>query len=443
VYVVIVGAGEVGTAIARSLSNTHDVAVIDIDGTRVENLMYDTDVLGIEGDGADLDTLEEASVGDADILIASTDDDETNLVTCSTTMTVTDAFTIARVKSAKFLRTWQRSERAFGIDHMVATNLLTAETIARIVGLPAAQDVGMFADGLVQMAEFEIPESSPVANRTVQEADRYESLTFAAVLRADSVVIPRGETTLEPGDEVIVIGSPESVHTFAHELEPDTDGTPNILIVGGSDIGYHTARLLQERGLKPRLVERDHDRARSLAESLDGTTVLEGDATDRGFLERERIDDVDIVVTALDNDEKNLLAGLLAKRLGAKRAVAVVDSGGYVDLFEEVGIDVAVNPRKATAEEITRFTRKHRAENVAIIESDRAEVLEIEIDDGSVLVDRPIRESVTDLPGGVVIGAISRDGELVIPRGDTVVERGDHVVVFVDSESLAEASDRL
>jgi len=442
-YVVIVGAGEVGSAIAASLADSHDVAVIDIDGARVEGLMYDTDVLGIEGDGADIDTLEEANIDEADILIASTDDDETNIVTCSTTMTVTEAFTISRVKNAKYLRTWQGSDRAFGIDHMVATNLLTAETIARVVGLPAAQDVEVFADGLVQMAEFEISESSPVANLTVQEADRYESLTFAAVLRNDSVIIPRGGTVLEPGDDVIVIGSPESVHTFAHELEPDSDGKPNILIIGGSDVGYHTARLLQERGLKPRLVEQDHDRARELAESLEGTTVLKSDATDREFLLQEGIEDVDIVITALDNDEKNLLAGLLAKRLGAGRAVTVVDSGAYVDLFEEVGIDVAVNPREATAEEITRFTREHQAENVAIIESDRAEVLEIEVDEESVLVDRPIRESVGDLPEGVVLGAITRDGELVIPRGDTIVERGDHVVVFVEIDSLEEASSKL
>ncbi|QIO23688.1 Trk system potassium transporter TrkA [Haloarcula sp. JP-L23] len=439
-YVVIVGAGEVGSAIAESLADTHDVAVVDIDGDRVEELVYDVDVLGVEGDGADLETLADANIERADILIASTDDDETNIVTCGTAMTVTDTFTISRVKSAKFLRTWEQSERAFGVDHMVATNLLTAEAITRVVGLPAAQDVETFADGLVQMAEFEIAETSPVANQTVQEADRYESLTFAAILRGDDVVIPRGETVLEPGDDVIVIGSQESVHTFAHEIAPDVDGARNILVVGGSDVGYHTARLLQDRGLKPRLVEQNHERARELAEELEGTTVLESDATDREFLEREHVADVDIVVAALDNDEKNLLASLLAKRLGANRAVAVVDSGAYVPLFEAVGVDVAVNPREATAEEITRFTREHQAENVAIIESDRAEVLEIEVGPESVLADRPIRESVDDLPEGVVIGAITRDGELVIPRGDTVIQQGDHVVLFVDAESLEAAS---
>lgn len=442
-YVVIIGAGEVGSNIAKSLSDGHDVAVIDIDGSHVDNLMYEVDVLGIQGDGTDLDTLKEANVEQADILIASTDDDETNIVTSSTAMTVTDSFTIARIKNAKFLRTWQQSPRAFGIDHMVATNVLAAENIARVVGLPAAQDVELFADGLVQMAEFEISESSPVANLTVQEADRYESLTFASVLREGTVIIPRGETVLKPGDDVIVIGSPESVHTFAHELEPDTNGRPDILIVGGSDIGYHTARLLQERGLKPRLVEQDPDRARELAEALTGTTVLESDGTDRAFLEQAHIGNVDIVVSALGNDERNLLAGLLAKRLGAKRAVAVVGSGEYVKLFEEVGIDVAVHPRKAVAEEITRFTRERQAENVSIIESDRAEILEIEVDEESVLIDRPIRESITSLPEGVVIGAITRNGEFVIPRGDTVIKRGDHVVVFIDGENLDEASTKL
>ncbi|WP_276272543.1 Trk system potassium transporter TrkA [Haloarcula litorea] len=446
-YVVIVGAGEVGSAIADSLAGSHDVAVVDIDGDRVEELMYDIDVLGVTGDGAELETLREAGIADADILIASTNDDETNLVTCGTALTISDAFTISRVKEAKFLRTWERSAGAFGVNHMVATNLLTAETVTRVVGLPAAQDVETFSDGVVQMAEFEIRTGSPVADQTVATADRYESLTFAAILRGDGdaeeVVIPRGDTTIRAGDEVVVIGSPESVRSFAADIAPEVNGVKNVVVVGGSDVGYHTARLLQDRGLKPRLVEQDPVRARELAEELDGTTVLESDATDREFLERERIGDVDVVVAALDNDEKNLLACLLAKRLGADRAVAVVDTGEYVPLFEAVGVDVAVNPREATAEEITRFTRERQAENVAIIESDRAEVLEIEVGDDSVLAGRPIREAVADLPDGVVVGAITRDGELVIPRGDTVVEVGDHVVVFVGRESLDAATAAL
>jgi trk system potassium uptake protein TrkA len=442
-YVVIVGAGEVGSSIAEGLVGNHEVAVIDVDGELVERLMYEIDILGVTGDGTDVRTLREADVTEADIVIASTDDDQTNIVTCGTAKTIGDPFTISRVKSDKFLRTWGGSSGAFGVDHMVATNLLTAETIARIIGLPAAEDVDTFVDGLVQMAEFRIGPETPITNRTVEEADRYESLTFAAVLRNEEVIIPGGETVLKANDDLVVIGSRESVRSFARVVAPDAGNARDVLVIGGSDIGYQTARLLGERGLKPRLIERDPERAREIAEALPETTVLESDATDRDFLEREHVENVDTVVAALESDEKNLLATLLATRIGADRGVAVVDAPGYVDLFEAVGVDVAVNPREAAAEDLTRFTREHGAENVAIIEDDRAEVLEIEIDGGSVLVDQPIRESVRDLPGGVVIGAISRGGELVIPRGNTVIEIGDHVVVFVDADRLDEVGDTL
>jgi trk system potassium uptake protein TrkA len=257
------------------------------------------------------------------------------------------------------------------------------------------------------------------------------------------VVIPTGQTEIQAGDEVVVIGSESSVQALAAEVSPHAGKADDIVIVGGTDIGYQVARLLEEQGLNPRLIEHDPERARELAEKLPGTTVLEHDATDRDFLEREHISEVDTVVSALNRNERNLLTTLLAKRLGAARAVAIVAEMEYVDLFEAVGVDVAVNPREATAEEITRFTRERRAENVALIENDRAEVIEIQIDDASVLAGKPIQESVTELPDGVVIGAITRNGDFVIPRGGTVIEPGDTVVLFVDAEVVDEATAKI
>jgi len=443
VRIVIVGAGEVGSSIAESLSETHEVVVIDIDPERVESLTYSLDVLPVQGDGTDVETLEDADVGDADMVIASTDDDETNIVTCGAARVCGDAFTIARVKNPKYLTAWERTHDAFGVDFMVCTDLLAAETIVGLAGLPTAQDVDTFADGLVQMTEFEIPAESPVADLTVAEADRFDSLTFAAIMREDEVVVPRGDTKIRGGDDVIVIGSPESIRAFSSSIAPDGDGATDVVIVGGGEIGYQTARLLEKRGFTPRLVEQDEDRARWLAEQLPKTTVLNNDATDQELLERENVGMADVVVAALDNDQQNLLATLLAKRKGTDRAIAVVNTGDFVELFEAVGVDVAVSPRKATAEEITRFTRSRRAENVAIIEGDRAEVLELEVDADSVLVDRTIRESAADLPECVVIGAIARDGEHIVPRGDTVVELGDHVVVFTETDVLDEVTAKL
>ena len=450
---IVVGAGQVGSSIAASLAEEHEVVVVDIDEERVEALTYDLDVLAIEGDGASLSTLREAGVEESDMVIASTDADETNIVTCGTVKTVGDPFTIARVKNTNYLETWEQAEGALGVDFMIGTNLLTARTAARVIGLPFARDVDSFAGGRVQMAEFEIPDGSPICGQTVQEADRFDSLTFAAVIRkqgddnpgeeSSEVVIPTGATVLDAGDEVVVIGSNGSVEAMAAEVAPHASGASDVLIVGGSDIGYQVARLLERRGLHPRLIERDSGRARDLAERLQDTTVLESDATDRGFLEREHIGEVDAVVTALDSDEKNLLTSLLTKRLGASRAVAIVDDGAYVRLFEEVGVDVGINPREVTAEEITRFTRERYAENVSLIGSDRAEVIEFTVDDESVLAGRRISDAVADLPDGVVVGAIVRGEDFVIPRGGTTVEVGDSIVVFVDAEVLEEATAAL
>lgn len=434
--VIIIGAGEVGSSIAAGLAETHEVVVVDIDGDRVEELTYSIDVLAIEGDGTSLSALEDAGIDEADMLIASTDNDETNIVACSAAKAVGDVFTIARVKKPDLLETWNRSNQAFGVDFMVCTDLLSAQAIVTIVGLPAARDADPFAGGTVQMAEFEIPEDSSVTGQTVAEADRFDSLTFVGLLRNDEVEIARGETTLLAGDYVVVIGSPESVQQFGTELSPEAtpDSAEEIVIIGGSEIGYQVAKMFEERGLKPRLIEEDYDRARALAERLPNTVVMESDATDIEFLTREHIDQADVVVAALTHDETNLLISLLAKQLGANRAVAVVEHGDYVDIFESVGVDAAINPREITAEEITRFTHQGRAENISLIHNDRAEVLEIEIDEESILAGRTLQDSMTELPNAVVIGAITRGEECIIPRGDTRIEAGDHVVVFARTD---------
>ncbi|SFR92637.1 trk system potassium uptake protein TrkA [Halomicrobium zhouii] len=436
-HVIIVGAGQVGSSIAASLAADHDVVVVDRDPSVVESLTYSVDVLAIRGDGASLAALQDAGIDEADMLIACTDDDETNLVTCSTAKTVDDPFTIARVRNVDFLDTWNHSNDAFGVDFMVCTDLLTAEDVVRVIGLPAALDVDPFAGGAVQMAEFSIGEGSPVAAQTVAEADEWEALTIAALIRGGEVIVPDGDTVIQADDRAIVIGRPDSVHSFAESVAPaETPDPDDVVIIGGSAIAYQTAKILEDRGMRPRLIERDTARARELAEALPKTTVIEHDATDAEFLTAEHVDRSDVAVAALDSDEKNLLVSLLAKTLGVDRTVAIVENGEYTDLFETVGVDVAINPREATAEEIIRHTQAGQIENLSLIEGRQAEVLEIEVDEESVLANRRIQESAADLPEGVVIGAITRDGAYVVPRGGTRIEAGDHVVLFVDTDVL-------
>ena len=442
--VIIVGAGQVGESIAADLSDAHDVVIVERDPDRVEELNYSLDVLAIEGDGTSLAALEEADVASADMVIASTDNDETNIVVSSTVKAISDAFTIARVKNTEYLRTWQRSRTAFGVDFMVCTYLLAAESIVRVVGLPAARDADTFADGRVEMAEFDVGANSPIAGQSVAEADTYDSLTFAAIIRDEELLIPTGTTDIRAADRLVVIGTPRSVRRFAGDVAPEEAAlSGEVVIVGGSEIGYHVARLLSERGVSARLLEQDADRARWLAEELPETMVMETDATDIEFLEREHIGDAEVIVSALDSDEKNLLASLLAERVGTERSIAVIDQSEYVDLFEAVGIDVGINPREVVAEEITRFTRAGGAENVALVENGLAEVLEVEVGEDSPLVGKPIRESIELLPADVVIGAITRGGEYVVPRGGTELAVGDHVVLFVETEDADEVSAAL
>jgi len=438
VYVIIVGAGEVGRSIAANLEDTHDVVVVDRDSDVTEELTYSLDVLTIRGDGTDLEVLREAGLEQAGLVIACTDNDETNAVVCGAAKATAEVFTIARVRRRTLLETWQGSQGAFGVDFMVCTDLLTAQTIFRISGLPSAHDVDTFAGGLVRMAEFDIPEDSPIVDRTVSEADCYDSLTFAAIFRDDEMIVTRGDTVIRACDRVVVIGSPDSMHDFADEVATTPDDTEEVVIVGASEIGFQAAREFEEHGFRPRLIEQDHERAREVAEALPNTMVMESDATNSEFLAREHVGEADVVVAALDSDEKNLLVSLLADRLGVDRTVAIIETPEYADLFETVGVDVAVNPREETAEEIIRFTRTDHTEKIAMLEHDRAEVIEIEVGPDSVLVGQDIVDAAAELPDGVVIGAISRGGEHITPRGSTAVQPGDHVVVFVDATVLDE-----
>lgn len=442
--IIIAGAGQVGTKVAAELDATHDIVMVDVDGERIDRLSYDLDVLTVTGDSSAIETLREAGIEDTDMLIACTDSDEINILTCATAKSLSDVTTVVRAKNAKYLDTWDQAENVFGVDFMVGTNLLTVAAAAGGTGLSAARNVDVFAGGRVQMAEFEIGADSSIVGQTVQEADRFDSLTFVAILRDEETLIPTGATRIQPGDDVVVVGRPDAVHALGTELAPQERDHKNVLIIGGSDIGYQTAQLLEERGLRPHLIEASADRARELSERLSATTVRTKDPTAQDFLEDERMSDVDAVVAALDdNSEENLLAALRAKRNGADRSIAVVAHGEYVELFEEAGVDVAVNPRRATAAEIIDFARDQDTQNVALLEGEQAEVIEIRIDTDSIIAGRPIHEAIRDLPDGVVIGAVTRNGSFLMPRGDTVIEPGDHAVILVDSDVVEETIARL
>ena len=435
-HIIIIGAGVVGQTLAENLDNSHEIVVIDQDEDLVKTISYELDVLTISGDGTKLSVLREAGIEDADRVIACTGDEQTNIVACGTAKTASEVFTIARVKRRDLLETWKEKKEAYNVDHMVCSDLLAAEAIFQIAGLPGALDTDTFGDGVVRMAEFKVASESPFVHRSVAEIDEKNSLTIAAISRdGDDFIIPDGDTEINADDRVIVIGPPEKIRATTEQITGSDVTLPDeVVLIGGTEVGFHAAQIFNDHGYKTRLVEQNEQRARQIAEDLPDTTVMQHDATDIDFLEREHIGEADLVVSALTSDEKNLLAALLSERMGAARTVSLVHQPAYSRLFETVGIDAAVSTQEETAEAVTRFTRQEDTEKVSMIGSQDGEVIEVKIDDESEFVGVDIDTMTDKLKNRVVIGSIIRDGKPVTPRGETTVKVDDHIVIFTKTE---------
>ena len=444
--VIIIGVGQVGRSVAHALAEDHEVIVVDKNPDRLDSVRAETDVLTYEGNGARLEVLKTAEVPSADLIIGSTSDDRSNILICSTARALNpDAFTIARVAETEYLATWSQLREAFNVDFMVGADHLTARSIVEVAGLPTAQDVEYFGQGRVVMAEFTIPEESPVAGKTVQSLNLSDGVNLVAVFDDDQMEVVRGTTRLRPGSRLLVIGQPTQVERFGSNLVPKARlrTVRRVVILGGGEIGYQTARMFEQRGLEPRLVEKNPERAQTLAQELPDTLVLQNDATDPDFLRREGVADTDLVVSALTPDERNLLTSVLSRELGAEQVLSVVHHGVYESVFTHSGIDVTVNPRREVIEEILRHTRVRDVEKITFVEHERGEVVEIELNDDSPLVGPPLEEAVQSVPHNFVLGAVIRNGDVLIPRGKTVLERGDHVVMFVDTEVADEVLEAI
>ena len=421
------------------------MCVVDRDVDRLDTLAAARGVRTVEGDGRSLDVLAAAGTEEADILVASTDSDGANVMICGAAKNRADVRTIARVKRTELYGTWQEAGEAFGIDEMLCVNRLTARDLVRATTLPGALAVDTFADGRAEMAEFAIDDDVPIANGTIEEADRFASLTFAGILRDEAVIGPTGETVVEPEDRVVVIGSPSSVSRFVRTLvgRSTLDTDSGILAADGGQVGAETVRRFADRGYRTRVIERGRERASEIAASLPETTVSEGDATSAISLAEEAVGDADVFVGTLGDDETNYLASLLARELGVSHAVSVVEAAEHVSLFEGAGIEVGVRPRDIVAGEIAGIVLGEQADSVRLLANDRAEVLEVTIDADSVLAGESLEDVANHLPDGFVIGAIVRGGTVTPPRGGTVIQTGDHVVAFLDSEVVDDIAPRL
>jgi trk system potassium uptake protein TrkA len=446
--IVVLGAGQVGTTIVEALHEDHEVTVIDLDGARLQAIAYRYDVRTVKGNGATRRVLQQAGIDRAALMIACTSRDEINLVAATLVKKLSEAQTIVRTSNPEYLEAWQ--ERQIEVDFMVSSELETARAVSQTIGVPAAKQTDVFADGQVQIVEFDVPAEGLGGTTTdaygrivglqLKEATAPADSKVASIIRADRMLVPRGDESILPGDRIIVIGSPDAAREWSRIMSRGEQLLDDVVVFGAGATGLAIARVLLDQHIRVRLVESDQERAQEVAEELHGARVYCATGIDADFLERERIGQASAAIFAMREDSKNLYAAMLAKVHGVGFTIGIVHEPVSVEVFERAGIDVAVNPRSVTAEEIVRFAHDPRIRQLAMLEGDRFEILDITVRETSKLVRRRFKE----LPmTGSLIGAIVRDGSAIFPHGEDQLEPGDRAIIFTESSRVPEVEKAL
>jgi trk system potassium uptake protein len=441
VKIFVIGAGQVGTTIVQALHDEHELIVVDLDADRLEPLAHRYDVATLVGNGASRAVLKEAGLAGCDLLIACTSRDEANLVAAMITKAVSPTTTtIARTTNEEYLDVWREGQ--LGVDFIVSSEVETAHAISRTIGIPAARQTDVFAEGQVQLVEFDVDARADrnTIGVPLRDARTPRDSRLASIIRGDALILPRGDDTIEPGDRIVVIGSPAAAKEWGEIIAPGVGTISDVVIFGAGRAGTAIARRLLEQRIGVRLIEASRERARAAAEELPNARVFHSTGFDPDFLERERIGETQVAIFAMRDDMKNHYAATLAKVHGVSFTIAVVHDPPAIAVFERAGIDVAINPRQVTAEEIVRFAHDPRTQQVAMLEGDRYEVLDITARPESEYIGKKFK----DMPiRGAVIGAIVRDGEALFPHGEDELRVGDRVIVFTESTRVGDVERAL
>ena len=434
--ILVLGAGHVGRAVVDALHTEHEITVIDTDAVRLSALADRYDVRVVEGNGTTKRVMREAGVEDADLLMACSPREEANLVSAMLAKRLCRKIkAIVRTSSVEYLEAWH--EREIDVDFMVSSELETANAISGLVGVPAARQTDVFADGRVQIVEFDVPDqapSGPVIGKPLNQGEIPRESRVVAIIRGERLILPRGGESIEPGDKIVVIGSPAAARAWSRLIAHGNQEVDDIVIFGAGRMGTTIAKVLLGRDIRVRLVDADLERATEAAEDLPDARVFQASAFDPDFLERERIGSSTAAVFCMNDDARNLYAAVLAEVHGVHLTIALVHDPSAVKVYERGGVDVAINPRQVVAEEFVRFAHDPRIRQIAMLEGDRFEILDLTVRPDSELTGKRF----DDMPQtGSVIGAVLRDDNVIFPRGSDVLQPGDRVIIFVESRRAA------
>ena len=436
--IIIVGAGKVGCQIAKTLSSEkHDVILIEKNDTIRQSAQNNLDVLTILGNGANVRTLEEAGIKQAEMIIAVTSSDEVNMIACMTAKQFGVPQKIARIRNPEYLYANALSREKLGIDLTINPERATAKEIVKLLKSPInVAQVQSFAGGKVQLFELKVEKNFPFLNQKLKTITFKYPILVAAIYRNDKIIIPNGEEKILPGDNLHILIKKDYFSELNEIFNEKPLSVQNVMILGGSRIGIQTALLLTKLGINTKLIERDKEKCEKIAENLPHTLVINGDGTNIDLLKSEGIETTDGFVAVTGFDEDNLLVALLAKHLGTKKVIAKVDRVNYIPILEKIGVDAVVNTRMTTASAILRFIRRGKIISLTLLKEGEAEVIELIVSPHSKIINTPLKNA--NLPHNSIIGAIVRKDEVIIPHGDDIIQPEDKIVIFALSSDIKE-----
>ncbi len=441
--VIVCGAGRVGVGIARRLSREgNEVTVIDQSKDLIRAVTERLDVRGVVGNGAYPETLEEAGAREADMVIAVTFSDEVNMVSCQIAHSLFNVPTkIARIRAQGYLDPRYSdifSRTHLPIDVVISPEREVSEAIIQRMSTPGAFETKSFVDGKVWAVGVKLAEDCPIINtplRQVAELFPDLKITIVAIKREENIWRAHSGDQLEPGDQIFFIADRNDVTRALEIMGEAGRQARRVIIIGGGNVGLFVAKGLEKIGsMKIRLIEHNRKRAELIAEELERTIVLQGDGLDRAILREAGVADAETVVSVTNNDQVNILASVVAKREGSRRALALINDLDYGPISEAVGVDRFVDPRATTISTILQHIRRGRIKGVYSLSDGAAELIDAIALETSPLVNKPLREA--NLPEGVMIGAVYRDGAVQMPTGDMVINAGDRVVLMSMRENV-------
>jgi trk system potassium uptake protein len=447
--IVILGAGQVGSSLADSLvSENNDITIVDLNAERLKLLQDLYDLRTVVGSGAQPEVLRRAGIEDADLLIAVTQWDEVNLTACKIAHRLFNVPTrIARVRSSDFQAHPELlAEDCFAVTHAICPEQLVTEMLCKLIEFPEALQVQAFADGKVSLIAVRAFEGGPLVRHPLKDLRKHMpnvDVSIAAIFRNNKAMKPEPDTVIREGDEVFCLAPTAHIRPVMCELRRMDKPVKRVMIAGGGNIGYRLAKTIEDQ-LEVKLIEHNKGRAQFLAGELHRSLVLQGDATDEDLLGDENVESVDMFFALTNDDEANIMAALLAKRMGARKTIAIVNRRSYAELMQGGQIDVAISPAQVSIGSLLEFVRRGDVVAVHSLRRGAAEALEL-IAHGDTRSSKVIGRRIADIemPKGASIEALVRGEQTIIAHDEAVIQADDHVIIFLANKRMVPKVEKL